>query len=136
MHPQRSSERSHFMTLEQCEYFLALYEEHNFTCAARRCGVKQPSLTQAIKRLEADLGGQLFERKGRTTIPTQLGRAVQPSIVTFATAAEEVKQQAAQFLSDGSLSRPYVKRPADKSQIKETFKRREQIMRPALARTF
>jgi hypothetical protein len=44
-------------------YFLALCEELNFTRAARRCGVSQPSLTNAIGALERQLGGTLFQRK-------------------------------------------------------------------------
>ena len=120
------------MKLEQFEYFLTLYEEHNFTRAARRCGIKQPSLSEAIKRLEADLGGPLFERKGRATVPTELGKAVQPSIVAPALAAEEVRQQAAQFLRDGSLPQPDVQCPADELQIKETRRPREHVMRAAI----
>jgi DNA-binding transcriptional LysR family regulator len=36
------------MQLHQIHYFLALCEEYNFTRAARRIGVSQPSLTNAI----------------------------------------------------------------------------------------
>src|SRR5262245_39865360 len=49
--------------MQQVHYFLALCEELNFTRAARRCGVAQPSLTTAIGALERELGGALFERK-------------------------------------------------------------------------
>ena len=62
------------MQLNQIRYFLALYEERNFTRAARRCGVSQPSLTNAIKRLEQTFGSPLFERTSRNTEPTQLGQ--------------------------------------------------------------
>jgi DNA-binding transcriptional LysR family regulator len=40
------------MQMQQVHYFLALCEELNFTRAARRCGVSQPSLTTAISALE------------------------------------------------------------------------------------
>jgi DNA-binding transcriptional LysR family regulator len=40
------------MEMHQVRYFLALCEERNFTRAAKRCGVAQPSLTHAIKQLE------------------------------------------------------------------------------------
>src|SRR5262245_51098697 len=40
------------MQMHQIRYFLALCEERNFTRAARRCGVSQPSLTNAIIGLE------------------------------------------------------------------------------------
>jgi Bacterial regulatory helix-turn-helix protein, lysR family len=55
-------------------YFLALCEELNFTRAARRCGVSQPSLTNAIGALERQLGGTLFQRKPLIA-RTALGRS-------------------------------------------------------------
>ena len=56
------------MQLHQIRYFLALCEERNFTRAAERCGIRQPSLTNGIKALEVALGGELFLR----TQPVQL----------------------------------------------------------------
>jgi DNA-binding transcriptional LysR family regulator len=50
------------MTLAQIRYSLALCEELSFTRAARRCGISQPSLTNAIKSLERELNGPLFRR--------------------------------------------------------------------------
>jgi DNA-binding transcriptional LysR family regulator len=46
----------------QIQYFVALCAELNFTRAAKRCGVSQPSLSNGIKALESDLGGPLFQR--------------------------------------------------------------------------
>ena len=51
------------MQMQQIRYFLALCEERNFTRAAGRCGVTQPSLTNAIIALERALGGALFQRR-------------------------------------------------------------------------
>ena len=51
------------MQMHQIRYFLALCEERNFTRAARRSGVSQPSLTNGIIALERELGGALFQRK-------------------------------------------------------------------------
>jgi predicted transcriptional regulator len=45
------------MKMHQIRYFLAHCEEQNFTRAAKRCGIAQPSLTRAIKQLEKALGG-------------------------------------------------------------------------------
>jgi len=66
------------MQMHQVRYFLALCEELNFTRAARRCGVSQPSLTTAISALERDLGGALFHRKPSIAL-TGLGRMVRPT---------------------------------------------------------
>jgi DNA-binding transcriptional LysR family regulator len=49
------------MQIHQICYFLALCEERSFTHAARRSGVSQPSLTNAIGALERELGGALFQ---------------------------------------------------------------------------
>ena len=51
------------MEMHQIRYFLALCEELNFTKAAERCNVAQPSLTRAIKLLEDEFGGELVHRE-------------------------------------------------------------------------
>lgn len=51
------------MQSHQIHYFIVLSEERSFTRAARCCGISQPSLTNSIRRLEREIGGQLFSRK-------------------------------------------------------------------------
>src|SRR5439155_20882741 len=65
------------MQMHQIRYFLALCAERNFTRAARRSGVSQPSLTNAIAVLEKELGGALFNRRPAVAL-TALGNAVFP----------------------------------------------------------
>ena len=64
------------MDFNQVRYFLALADTLNFTRAAERCYVSQSALTQAIKRLEAELGGELINRDGRYTELTDLGKSL------------------------------------------------------------
>lgn len=64
------------MDFNQVRYFLALANTLNFTRAAEQCYVSQPALTQAIKRLEAELGGELIHRDGRYTELTELGKSL------------------------------------------------------------
>jgi DNA-binding transcriptional LysR family regulator len=66
------------MKLSQIKYFLIVCEELNFTRAARRCGISQPSLTNAIKSLERELGDDLFQRRPPSL--TELGRAIRPHL--------------------------------------------------------
>lgn len=64
------------MDFNQVRYFLALADTLNFTRAAEQCHVSQPALTQAIKRLEVELGGDLIIRDGRHTEITELGKSL------------------------------------------------------------
>ncbi len=66
------------MELHQVKYFLAVCETLNFTRAAEKCNVSQPSLTRAIQNLEGELGGPLFHRERQNTHLTELGRLMQP----------------------------------------------------------
>jgi len=66
------------MEMHQVRYFLAAVSELNFTKAADRCNVSQPSLTRAIKQLEAELGGDLFRRERPQAQLTELGERMLP----------------------------------------------------------
>lgn len=68
------------MEMHQVRYFVALCETLNFTRAAERCNVAQPSLTRAIKLLEDELGGPLFNRERNRTHLTELGRMMEPHL--------------------------------------------------------
>lgn len=61
------------MEMQQIRYFLAVADLRNFTRAAERCHVAQPSLSQQIKKLEQSLGGPLFHRMGRRVLLTEQG---------------------------------------------------------------
>ena len=87
------------MQMSQVRYFLTLCEEQNFTRAAKRCGVSQPSLTNAVKRLEQTLGGLLFHRDRRKIELTELGWIVRPYLKQLNQCAYEAKRKAAKFLS-------------------------------------
>jgi DNA-binding transcriptional LysR family regulator len=66
------------MEMHQVRYFLAAVGELNFTKAAERCNVSQPSLTRAIKQLEGELGGDLFRRERPQAQLTELGQRMLP----------------------------------------------------------
>lgn len=83
--------------MRQIDYFLALCEEQNFTRAAKRCGVAQPSLTRAIQQLEQELGSPLFERRQSFVRLTRAGAFIRPDFERIALAVTEVTRKAAQF---------------------------------------
>jgi DNA-binding transcriptional LysR family regulator len=63
------------MEIRQVEYVLAVVDRGSFTKAAAAMGVSQPSLSDGIRRLEAELEVQLFHRLGRSVELTDAGRA-------------------------------------------------------------
>src|SRR5438128_9971380 len=64
------------MELHQLRYFLAVAETENFTRAAERSHVTQPSLSQQIINLEREVGHKLFHRLGRKAVLTEAGAVV------------------------------------------------------------
>ena len=64
------------MTLTELKYIVALARERHFGRAAEACLVSQPTLSVAIKKLEEELGVQLFERGGAEITVTPVGARV------------------------------------------------------------
>lgn len=64
------------MDVRQLEYFLAVVDNGGFNRAAKALYLAQPSLSQAIRVLERDLGSLLFHRIGRGVVLTEAGRAL------------------------------------------------------------
>src|SRR5258707_11026216 len=64
------------MDLRQLSYFLAVVDERTFTAAAAAVAVAQPSVSQAVRSLETELGTPLFHRVGRSVRLTSAGEAL------------------------------------------------------------
>jgi DNA-binding transcriptional LysR family regulator len=87
------------MEMHHVRYFLALCDERNFTRAAKRCAVAQPSLSRAIKQLEHELGGPLFERARTNVRLSDLGELVRPQFVHIGHCVTDIKRKAAHQLN-------------------------------------
>lgn len=66
-------------------------------------GVAQPSLTRAIKKMEAELGGSLFNRDRTNTRLSNFGMLVQSELMRIDRSAAEVKRQAEKFMAARSV---------------------------------
>ena len=93
------------MTLQQLEYVVALDSFRHFVKAADHCMVAQPTLTMQVKKLEDEIGIQLFDRNKKPLQPTAMG-------VHFILKARQILREVEQlkaFVSDDveSLSGEY-----------------------------
>ncbi|GGB68879.1 MULTISPECIES: hydrogen peroxide-inducible genes activator [Henriciella] len=86
----------HLPTLRQLQFLCALADEKSFSRAADVCNVTQPTLSSAIKEVEAILGVQLVEREARGASLTRAGeetveraRAILSSAADLVSAAHQ-----------------------------------------------
>lgn len=64
------------MEIHQLRYFVAVAEEGSFSRAAAREHVAQPSLSQQIQKLEAEMDHRLFDRLSRSVVLTEAGKCL------------------------------------------------------------
>lgn len=83
------------MDLRQLEYFVTTGQLENITRAAERLFVSQPNITMSIRKLEQELGVQLFERKQKQFSLTPQGKLflerIEPALWMIRNATAEVK---------------------------------------------
>jgi DNA-binding transcriptional LysR family regulator len=82
------------VNLGQLRYFVALADSGSFTRAAARMRVAQPSLSQQIRALEAELGGALVERHSRGIRLTAAGEAFLAEARDAVQASERAREAA------------------------------------------
>ena len=95
------------MTLRQLEVFLAVAREKSFSLAAKKIRSSQPTLSEHVSELEAELGKQLFFRRGRRRVVTvtEAGRVFAEFAERAISAIEGGRQALADLdgLTHGSL---------------------------------
>lgn len=64
------------MTITQLYYVLAVAEHQNFTKAAEKCFVTQPTLSMQIQKLEDELDIQIFDRSKKPIELTEVGKKI------------------------------------------------------------
>jgi DNA-binding transcriptional LysR family regulator len=86
------------MTFRQLEYLVAVIDEGSFGRAAQRLYVSQPTLSQQVRALEAEIGGALVERLPRGARATAAGEALLPAARAALAATERARRSARMVL--------------------------------------
>lgn len=95
------------MDLRQLRHFVTLAHTLNYRQAAEQLHMSQPPLSQSIRKLEDDLGVQLFERDRRGTVLSGAGRAALESAKLALYHARQV-QAVSQATTSGELGRLHI----------------------------
>ena len=86
------------MELLQLRYFLEVARTQHITRSAEKLHIAQPSLSQSMHRLEAELGVKLFEARGRNIVLTEYGRflneKLQPLMQRLDALPEQIREMA------------------------------------------
>src|SRR6266511_3544971 len=105
------------MEVHQLRYFVAVADEGSFSRAAAKVHVAQPSLSQQIRKLEAEVVQPLFDRLPRSVVLTEAGRClidyarqILASIGDARRCVDELKSEVAGGLAVGAIPTiaPYV----------------------------
>jgi LysR family transcriptional regulator, hydrogen peroxide-inducible genes activator len=80
------------MTLTELRYIVAVAREKHFGRAAQECGVSQPTLSVAVKKLEDELDAKLFERGANEVAVTPLGEQIVRQAVLVLEQAGQIKE--------------------------------------------
>lgn len=86
---------SRMITLRQLRFLTAVAEELNFSRAAERCHVTQPTLSAGLRELEERLGVTLVERTKRSVMMTEIGAEIAARGRALLLGAREIEELAA-----------------------------------------
>jgi LysR family transcriptional regulator, hydrogen peroxide-inducible genes activator len=86
------------MNLSQLRFASAVAATGSFTAAAAQCCVTQPTLSNGVAQLEAELGSRLFVRTTRKVTLTAFGAHLLPHITSLLSAQQQLHAQAQAFL--------------------------------------
>ena len=79
------------MTITQLYYVLAVAEYKNFTLAAEKCFVTQPTLSMQIQKIEEELGIQIFDRSKKPIQLTDIGLKIVSQAKNIVNEANRIK---------------------------------------------
>lgn len=79
------------MTITQLQYVLAVAEHKNFTLAAEKCFVTQPTLSMQIQKIEEELKIQIFDRSKKPIQLTEIGEKIVNQAKNIVIEADRIK---------------------------------------------
>jgi len=79
------------MTITQLQYVLAVAEHKNFTLAAEKCFVTQPTLSMQIQKIEEELSIQIFDRTKKPIQLTDIGQKIVNQAKNIVIEADRIK---------------------------------------------
>ncbi|MDD3005123.1 LysR substrate-binding domain-containing protein [Flavobacterium sp.] len=79
------------MTITQLQYVLAVAEHKNFTLAAEKCFVTQPTLSMQIQKIEEELNIQIFDRTKKPIQLTDIGQKIVTQAKNIVIEADRIK---------------------------------------------
>ena len=79
------------MTITQLQYVLAVAEHKNFTLAAEKCFVSQPTLSMQIQKVEEELNIQIFDRTKKPIQLTDIGQKIVNQAKNIVNEADRMK---------------------------------------------
>ncbi len=79
------------MTITQLHYILAVAEYQNFTLAAEKCFVTQPTLSMQIQKLEEELDIKIFDRNKKPIQLTEVGKKIVEQAKSIVNEADRIK---------------------------------------------
>ena len=85
------------MTITQLQYLLAVAEHQNYTLAAQKVFVTQPTLSMQINKLEDELGIQIFDRSKKPVQLTDVGQTIVNQARNIVNEANRMKDVVEQF---------------------------------------
>ena len=81
------------MTEKELNYIKTITEEKSISRAAKRLFISQPSLSQFVKRIETELGTELFNRTPAGLIPTYAGEQYYRTAVRILALYEDLERE-------------------------------------------